>query len=296
MEQKPMSAKPRFKSPEAEASFVKAYEASLALWPVAHETAKVSTSYGETHLNMAGSLDLPALVLLHGAQISSPVWYANIEALSRHFRVYAPDVVDQMGLSIPSRKLQAPQDYSNWLCEVMDVLGIEKASLLGHSQGGWQAINMAIQKPERVEKLVLLAPAPAIAQMRIQVILRMLPVFVRPTRATFRKYLQWMTRLELSESHPIVEQFFVGAMAYTAGELSFGATTVFTDDELGKIKSPSLLLVGEHEVVYEPKKVLERAKRLIPKLETEIIRGGGHLFPVDQAEVTNSRILEFLRG
>jgi pimeloyl-ACP methyl ester carboxylesterase len=291
-----MSTKPRFKSAEAEASFVKAYEAILALWPVAYEALKVSTSYGETHLNIAGSRDLPPLVLLHGAQISSPVWYASIEVLSRHFRIYAPDVVDQMGLSVPSRKLQAPEDYSDWLYEVMDGLGIEKAHLLGHSQGGWQAINMAIQKPERVEKLVLLAPAPAIAQMKMQVLLKMLPVFVRPTRASFRKYLQWMTSLELDETHPIVEQFFVGALAFTAGELSFGATTVFRDEELRQIKSPCLLLVGEHEVVYEPKKVLERAHRLILKIEIEIIKGGGHLFPIDQAEATNTRILEFLMG
>jgi pimeloyl-ACP methyl ester carboxylesterase len=291
-----MSAKPRFKSPEAEASFVKAYEAILALWPVAYETAKVSTAYGETQLHMAGSRELPPLVLLHGAQISSPVWYANIEALSRHFRVYAPDVVDQMGLSIPSRKLQTPHDYSDWLCEVMDGLGLETAHLLGHSQGGWQAINMAIQKPERVEKLVLLAPAPAIAQMKMQVLLRMLPVFVRPTRASFRNYLQWMTSLELHETHPIVEQFFVGAQAFTAGELSFGATSVFRDDALRQIKSSTLLLVGEREVVYEPKKVLERASRLIPNIETGIIKGGGHLFPIDQAEATNKRILEFLKG
>src|SRR5688572_7874819 len=112
-----MSAKPRFISPETQAQFEEAYHEALALWPVPHEAMKLNTSFGETHINVAGSKDLPPLVLIHGAQISSPVWYANIESLSRHFRVYAPDVVDQMGLSIPSRKLQSPPDYANWLAE-----------------------------------------------------------------------------------------------------------------------------------------------------------------------------------
>jgi pimeloyl-ACP methyl ester carboxylesterase len=58
--------------------------------------------------------------------------------------------------------------------------------------------------------------------------------------------------------------------------------------------APTLLLIGEHEVVYEPGRVLERARRLIPHIEAELIAGGGHLFPVDQADATNARILEFL--
>jgi pimeloyl-ACP methyl ester carboxylesterase len=77
--------------------------------------------------------------------------------------------------------------------------------------------------------------------------------------------------------------------------LSFGATTVFKDEELSQIKMPTLLLVGEQEVIHKPMKVLERAKRLIPEVETELIKGGGHVFPLDQAEATNARILKFLK-
>jgi len=290
-----MPAQPRFKSAEGEANFLSAYNRCLALWPVAHEAIKVSTSVGETHVNVAGSQDLPPMVLIHGAQTSSTVWYPNVEALSKHFCIYAPDVVDQLGISSPSRKLQSNQDYADWLCEVMDGLKIERAVIVGHSQGGWQAINMAILKAERIEKLVLLAPAPAIAQMNIMVLLKMLPIFIRPSKGMFYGYMQWMTTMPLGDEQPIVELFIIGAKAFTPGVLSFGATSVFSDDDLRQIKMPTLLLVGEKEVVYEAKKVLERARRLIPQIEAEIIQGGGHLFLLDQAEATNARILEFLK-
>ena len=58
---------------------------------------------------------------------------------------------------------------------------------------------------------------------------------------------------------------------------------------------PTLLLVGEHEVIYQTGPVLERAKRLIPRIQAELIPGGGHAFPMDQPEATNKRILDFLQ-
>ena len=286
----------RFKSPEHAAQFLAAYDATLALWPVPHESLDVTTSFGTTHINAAGLSDLPPLVLIHGRQFTSPVWYPNIESLSRHLRVYALDVIDQMGRSVPTRKPQTPEDCSDWLSEVLDALHIERATLVGHSHGGWQAMNLAINAPQRVERLVLLAPSPALARLRPQVLLRMLPVFVRPTKGTFYRYFQWFTTMPLGEEHVLIEQFRIGAQAFKPQELGIGVITVFTDDELRRLNHPTLLLIGEHEVVYEPSKVLERARRLMPHLEAELIPGGGHLFPVDQAEATNARILKFLIG
>jgi len=78
--------------------------------------------------------------------------------------------------------------------------------------------------------------------------------------------------------------------------LPSGLWSVFSDDELRQMNVPTLLLVGEHEVVYEPSVVLERARRLMPHIEAELIAGGGHLFPVDQADATNARMLEFLKN
>jgi pimeloyl-ACP methyl ester carboxylesterase len=208
--------------------------------------------------------------------------------------VYTPDVVDQMGRSVPTRKLKTPQDCSDWLSDVLDGLHLERATIAGHSHGGWQALNLAMKAPQRVERLVLLSPASAFVHLSRQLFLRMLPVFVIPTRAMFTWCFQWMTTMPLGQQHPIVEQFMIGAKAYKPQELSLGVVSVFTDEELRQINVPTLLLIGEHEVIYEPSAVFERARRLIPHIEAELIAGGGHLFPVDQADATNARILAFL--
>jgi pimeloyl-ACP methyl ester carboxylesterase len=293
-----MSSASRFKTPEGAAKFLAAYDATLALWPVTHEAMDVTTSFGTTHINVVGPPHLPPLVLIHGAQFSSPVWYPNIGPLSRHFRVYALDVIDQMGCSVPARRLKTPQDCSDWLTELLDALKLERATVIGHSQGGWQTINLALAASQRVERMVLLAPAPAFSPLRWQVFLRMIPTFIVPTRAIFYWGFQWATTVPLNPQQPnlLIEQFIIGVKSFKPQELSLGVTSVFTDAELRQISIPTLLLIGEHEVVYQPKQVLERAWRLIPHVEAELIAGGGHLFPVDQADATNARILEFLKA
>ena len=147
----------RFKSEEAAQEYLAIYKTTLDLWQVTHEEIDVETRFGTTHINCAGSQEAPPLLLIHGAQTSSTVWYPNVEALSRHFRVYAPDVIDQSGRSAPTRKLLNRQDCADWLCDVLDGLNIEHAAFVGHSHGGWQVLNLAIMASQRVDRMVLLS-------------------------------------------------------------------------------------------------------------------------------------------
>jgi pimeloyl-ACP methyl ester carboxylesterase len=291
-----MSLEDRFRTPDGAARFLAAYDATLALWPVPHDSVDVSTRFGMTHINIAGAPDLPPLVLLHGAQISSPVWYATVEPLSRHFRVYAPDAVDQMGRSVPSKQLKTAKDCADWLIEVLDALKLKDVVLIGHSQGSWQALNLGLTAPERVKKLGLLSPSGSFSRVHWQMLLRMLPVFIRPTKKTFYSCFQWLTTLPLGTAHPLADQFMIGAQSFKPSELSLGVVAVYKDEQLRQIKSPTLLLVGDHDGTCRLQADVERARHLISQIETEIIAGGGHLLPIDRAEAVNARLLKFLLG
>jgi len=69
---------------------------------------------------------------------------------------------------------------------------------------------------------------------------------------------------------------------------------VNTDDEWRRILASTLLLVGEREVINNPKTALRRAKNLIPHIEADIIPGAGHALNLDQPEMVKQRILGFL--
>ena len=69
---------------------------------------------------------------------------------------------------------------------------------------------------------------------------------------------------------------------------------VYTDAELKQIDLSTLLLIGAREKVYKPQKVIKRAQQWMPDLTVEIIPNAGHLLMMDQPEIINARILEFL--
>lgn len=71
--------------------------------------------------------------------------------------------------------------------------------------------------------------------------------------------------------------------------------TVLEDEELQSITAPTLFLVGENEKIYPAQKAVQRLNEVAPHIKTEIIPNAGHDLAFVQAEMVNSKVLEFLR-
>jgi len=98
----------------------------------------------------------PALLLLHGIGDSSQTWAPLMRRLARHYTVIAPDLLGH-GESDKPRADYSVAAYANGMRDLMEVLGIERATVVGHSLGGGVAAQLAYQYPERCERLVLVA-------------------------------------------------------------------------------------------------------------------------------------------
>jgi hypothetical protein len=75
----------------------------------------------------------------------------------------------------------------------------------------------------------------------------------------------------------------------------------FSDEQLGAISVPTLLLIGDRERIYDPHKALERAARLVPRIETDLVPGAGHILAMQLPDIVgerNARVLVagWLRG
>jgi pimeloyl-ACP methyl ester carboxylesterase len=281
---------PVIKTPENRAAYLAAYEAMFALWKVPHDSIEVKTSFGSTHINACGPGDGYPLVLLHGAGLTSTVWFANIAALSSHHRVYAVDIIGDAGKSIADRLLEERADYAHWLRGVFDELNIEKGDLLGHSYGGWLTLNMALAHPERLRKIVLLAPAASFRPLSfITKLFFYLGEFkIHPPA---RKFLQ-----VAAAKGTVLEETFIHhqemVVRYCRSAIMY--PTVYSDAELKRIDHSALLLIGAGDKIYNPQKAIQRAQRWVPNLRAEIIPNAGHLLIMDQPEYINTRILKFL--
>ena len=98
----------------------------------------------------------PALLLLHGLGCDHTTWEPVIDMLARRYTVIAPDLLGH-GLSDKPRADYSVGGYANGMRDLLTVLGIDKATVLGHSFGGGVAMQFAYQFPERTERLVLVA-------------------------------------------------------------------------------------------------------------------------------------------
>src|SRR5215218_1526415 len=98
----------------------------------------------------------PALLLLHGITNSSETWEHVAPLLAERFTVIAPDLLGH-GLSDTPRGDYSLGAHASGARDVLTALGIERATVVGHSLGGGIAMQFAYQFPERCERLVLVS-------------------------------------------------------------------------------------------------------------------------------------------
>lgn len=259
-----------YKSPAGEREIMGLYDGVLAHWPVAHETLTVSTRHGDTFIISSGEESAPPLILLHGAASNAVSWVGDVAAYSARFRVVAVDIPGDPGKSAQNRLAWDGLGYAEWLEDVLDGLGIRKATLLGLSQGGWTALRFATHRPDRVDKLVLLAPGGVMPTRRSFIL-----------KAIFLTMLgRWggrrLNRIVFGKQpiHPDAVRFMDAIMTHYKARIE--KEYLFSDDELRRLDMPILVLGGTEDVIVPTEEVVARMRKLAPRAEGAIIPGMGH--------------------
>jgi pimeloyl-ACP methyl ester carboxylesterase len=234
------------------------------------------------------------LVLLHGYWATSTMWSPNIADFSHDYHVYALDVMGQPSKSIPAEPIRDAADYVAWLTATLNALHLGRVCLVGMSFGGWLALNYAVSVPDRVEKLVLLSPGGLLPMVRQFNLRGMLMVFV-PTRLTVNSFMRWLGFTGIG-ARPVLDLMYRGLKHLRVPvETSRVMPTVFSDDELRAMHVPTLLLIGDHEVISDPAKALARARQLIPDFHGDLVPRSRHDMCVNQHRIVDARVLEFLK-
>jgi pimeloyl-ACP methyl ester carboxylesterase len=308
-----------YKSAEGYAAVMDWYESALARLPIPCETTILPTRFGDTHLLLAGDRAAPPLVLIQGYGASAPLWKKQLPDFARHYRVIAPDVPGFPGRSAPQVMNIFGDDYAAWAVDLLDQLGIERAPVAGVCFGGWIGMRVAAYAPERVEKLVLLSPV-GIARFKIYVRsgIPLVINFGRDMEAAGLRLLRMAFTppgsgltfdRDLARAFvPILKHYRVGVIAGIGSgkpsprELRNGTRALFRfvrserKAVLRSIAAPTLLLVGQHEAIYDPHAAVARAEKYIPNVTAEIVARSGHATIYDRPDYVNPRILEFLTG
>lgn len=260
-----------FKSEEGRRKILSHYSRSLGAVAFSCRERYVGTSYGKTYVLEAGDPKDPPVVLIHGSCSNSAAWYGDIPALSEGYNVFSVDIVGDAGNSEENRLDQRTEEFENWLKEVVDGLGLKKVVLIGNSLGAWISLRFAAANPERVEKLVLIAPsgiAPTSASFVVKTILYLM------MGAKGRRALNKM--IFGNDEIPAEVLNFTQLIGENFNPLT-GAMPTLTDEQMRKLTMPLLFIAGEKDTLTNAIKAAERLRRLIPGAEIHVIENNSHV-------------------
>ncbi|MFS0560802.1 alpha/beta hydrolase [Terribacillus sp. 179-K 1B1 HS] len=269
-----------------------------SLWPTEFSSYFLETSFGKTYIIESGDKLSPPLILLHGAKMSSTMWYPNVAEWSKHYRVICIDILGDKNRSISEKNFTNRLSYANWLNEVLDHLQINNTAIVGLSYGALHTVNFLSFYPEKVNKAVIMSPAATYISFS--------PVFYSyamglvSNKEGVKSFLEWIFDNRYSVA-PLIEQQLIDGMLWKTPssppeetQKEQGFPYVFKDEELSQIQTQLLLLLGDKEVMYDPEEAFCRAKNSSPHITVEIIEGVGHLMSMEKPEQINKRVLSFL--
>lgn len=280
-----------YKSPEIRARFMAIYDEKMTQWPAPYKDVFVETQYGIVHVIVSGPEDAPPMLLLHASGVASWSWKYNVETLSRNYRTYAIDLIGDAGKSeftSLDHTLKTGQDQAELYSEITSKLGIDKAYVVGASEGGFIGTNYALYHPERVEKLVLLGPMGYAGTT--QAVARIVFAQLFPLKPVQDSTFRWAFSDAAVLKADFEEWFRLLMSGYNANTKVMPLP--FSAEERQSLQVPVLFVFGKRDnLVGDP----EAAKALvqdIPNVQVEVVEAG-HLMGGEQPEQVNALITGF---
>jgi len=222
----------------------------------------------------------PTLVLLNGLFQRLEVWNPLLPWLEG-FRILRYDMRGQGGSEAPPGPYP-PQVHAQDLQELLEVLGIERYRIVGHSNGGVVAQSFALQEPKGLEALVLLCTTPWLDPLLRAKVQSWAWAFRQGgTRGRVEIMLPWTWGRAYLEAHPdresLLQSMEAQAPSLEAQEALLEGFLAMPDfrPELGRLKVPTLVISAEDDLLFPPHYGAELAQR-IPGAQFERLPGLGH--------------------
>ena len=242
------------------------------------------------------------VVLAHGFPLDHTMWDAQIDALSKDYRVIAPDLRG-FGLSGVTEGTVTMQQLADDLAALLDALRIEQPIVLcGLSMGGYVALQFWQDHGTRLAGLILcdtraVADTPEVADGRLETAERVMREGPAPLVAQMMPKLFAQTTAQ--QQPELVDSLRRVMMATDPGAIAAAARGMAQRPDmvsrLGEIDCPALVIVGEQDAISSPEEMRAIA-RPIPHARFVEIPGSGHMSPMEKPAAVNAAILEFLAG
>ena len=222
--------------------------------------------------------NLPPIILVHGLGVSSRYMMPTAKRLAPHRTVYAPDLPGVGRSSKPAHALNLTE-LSDALAGWMEAVEIDRAVLLANSIGCQVVVDLALRRPELVERLILVSPT---------------------VDCEARTALQSFMRLLLDVPHERLSLAFIALVDYFRAGLGRMALTFSyalqdrIEERLPFVRQPVLVVRGRLDP-FVPERWAKEVNRLLPVSQLVVIQSAGHAVNHNSPEQLAQVVLEFLK-
>ena len=253
----------------------------------------------------------PAILLIHGMAGSSRTWESVLPRLARKHTVVAPDLVGH-GESAKPLGDYSLGSHASGLRDMLSVLGIERATIVGQSLGGGVAMQLAYQHPELAERLVLVGSGGLGREVNWSIRLFTLPgseyvmpiLFPRFVREYGDRIGGWFRKQKWHAPHVAEIWRAYTSLAEPENRDAFVRTLRAVVDPSGQAVSakdrlylthgiPSLIVWGEDDRII-PVEHGYAAHEAMPGSRLEIVKNAGHFVHVEEAEWFADTLEDFM--
>src|SRR6476620_10217391 len=254
----------------------------------------------------AGDTSKPTLILLHGITGHAEAYVRNLQSHAEFFSVWAIDFIGHGYSAKPNHPLEI-KHYVDQVLKFMDAIGVEHACFSGESLGGWTAARLAIDNPEKVDRVVLNTMGGTMANPKVMERLYTLSMEAAkdPSWERVKARLEWlladptMVADDLIKARQAICQQPDWLQACEANmalqNLEIRKRNMLTDEALGRIAAPALVLWTTKDP-SGPVTEAERITSLIPGATLAVMANCGHLNQSEDTETFNKIHLDFLLG
>jgi pimeloyl-ACP methyl ester carboxylesterase len=257
--------------------------------------SSITTDQGILHYEVYGR-GRP-VILLHGWLGSWGLWQETMAYLGRYYRTYALDFWG-FGESGRKRDTYAVQDFVSLVDQFMEQLGIVQAPLVGHSMGGTVSLLVAIQHPERVQKVTVVGSP--IVGSSLSWLLKLfgrrpiayvvhhnlwgLLLGFRLLAPLYSRDPQWPQMMKRDTTRTTLESFLVSIASLRRTDLR---------PYLPQVKVPTMGMYGARDIVVSPHqwKPLQAG---VPHARIVRYPNSGHFIMLDEPQVFMDTLRKFL--
>jgi pimeloyl-ACP methyl ester carboxylesterase len=266
---------------------------------------------GRHHISTLTMGTGPDVLLLHGLGGTRASLFETAAALSRRYRVHAPDLPGFGSSSKPARGAYNARWYAENILGLMDQLDIRRAHVVGNSMGGRVAIELGLTAPERIGALGLLCPAVAWLRRGFHPIVRLLrpefgllPHGFRRTTVSSQFWSMFGDRdvIDPAVADLMVDEFrriyqsagaryaFLASARNIYLEAPFGRDGFYP--RLAELQPSALFVWGTHDPLV-PAAFGRQVTKWLPTAEQITIESCGHVPQVERPDETNELLLNF---